>query len=252
MKVLIVEDEQVSAQRLAEMLPKIAPDFEIVGQTGSIKDTVRWLMCNAVDLIFLDIQLSDGLSFSIFEQVQINTPIIFTTAYDQYAIKAFQLNSIAYLLKPYNEADLVTALEKYKTLRSSLSGIDIQNFMSLIQGNPVEYKKRFLIQIADKIITLEVSQVAYFYAMERYNFICTFDGKIYPLDMTLDKLELQLDPQCFFRISRKFIVSIHSIVKMVVFSRSRIKIELKPALDNNMEAIVSIDRVVPFKKWLNQ
>lgn len=251
MNVLIIEDERFAADKLELMLKEVAPTFKIMAKLGSIKDSVNWLMQNSVDLIFLDIQLSDGVSFSIFEQVNINTPIIFTTAYDQYAIKAFELNSISYLLKPIRKKDLADSLQKYQTLKSTF-GIDFEKLLANIQGREPDYKKRFLIQIGEKIRKVEITEIAYFYVLDKGVFAKTFQGNTYPIDYTLDKLENLLNPEKFFRINRKYVVNMDSISGMIAYSRSRVKLDLNPKPLDELDTIVSIDRSADFKKWLNK
>lgn len=251
MNILIIEDEALAADRLEKMLREITPDITVLAKLGSVKESVKWLMLNSADLIFLDIQLSDGLSFSIFEQVSIQTPVIFTTAYDQYAIKAFQLNSISYLLKPIRKNDLAESLQKYRSLKTAFS-IDFEGLLSAIQGKKPEFRKRFLIQIADKFRKVEIEEIAYFYAYDRNVFFTTLDGHSYPVDVSLDTLENTIDPAYFFRINRKYIVSMKSIATMIAWSRSRIKLVLKPPADDEMDTIVSIDRATDFKKWMNK
>lgn len=250
MNVLIIEDEAFAAEKLEQMLLEINPAIKVLAKLGSINESIKWLMNNTSDLIFLDIQLSDGLSFSIFEQVTINTPVIFTTAYDQYAIKAFQLNSISYLLKPIRKSELEDSLKKYQCLKSAFS-IDFDMLLANIQGKNPAHKKRFLIQIGDKIRKIELSEIAYFFVLEKAVYLRTFQGNSYPLDYTLDKLESLISAEKFFRINRKYIVSIDSISNMVAYSRSRVKLELNPTADEEFDTIVSIDRSSDFKKWLN-
>jgi len=250
MKVLIIEDESFAADKLELMLKEVDPSIHILAKLGSVKESVKWLFQNTADLIFLDIQLSDGISFSIFEQVTINTPIIFTTAFDQYAIKAFQVNSISYLLKPIRKTYLADSLKKYQTLKSAFS-IDFNMLLANIQGKEPDYKKRFLIQVGEKIRKIEVTEIAYFYVLDKGIYLRTFQGNNYPVEFTLDKLETILNPQKFFRINRKYMVNIESIANMVAYSRSRVKLELKPKVDEADDAIVSIDRSGEFKKWLN-
>lgn len=250
MNVLIVEDEALAADKLEHMLKEVDPSVVILAKLGSVKESVKWLFQNTADLIFLDIQLSDGISFSIFEQVTINTPIIFTTAFDQYAIKAFQLNSISYLLKPIRKTDLIDSLKKYQTLKSAFS-IDFDMLLATIQGRDPDYKKRFLIQVGEKIRKVEVSEIAYFYVLEKGVYMRTFQGNSYTVEYTLDKLETILNPSSFFRINRKYLVNMDSIANMVVYSRGRVKLDLKPSADDELETIVSIDRSADFKKWLN-
>lgn len=248
MKVLIVEDEDIAAERLEKLLFEIDRDISVLDKLGSIKDSVRWLGTNTPDLIFLDIQLSDGLSFSIFEQVSINIPVIFTTAYDEYAIKAFKLNSISYLLKPVRKIELEESLQKYRSLKVSFN-TDYTDLLAAIRGEQKEYRKRFLIQAGDKFRKVESSEIAYFFALEKNVFLKTFGGNIYPSEMSLDNLENILDPTTFFRINRKYIINVKSISNMYSWSRSRIKLILKPDPDD--ETIVSIDRSGSFKKWLD-
>lgn len=250
MNVLIVEDESLAAEKLEHMLTAINPSIKVLAKTGSIKETAQWLMQHTPDLIFLDIQLSDGISFSIFDQIAVNTPVIFTTAYDQYAVKAFQLNSIAYLLKPIRQSDLADSLRKYHSLKSAFS-IDFEGLLTSIQGKDQVFKKRFLIQIGDKIKKVDITEVAYFFALEKGVYLRTTQGNTYPVEFTLDKLESLINPATFFRINRKYIVHLNAIKNMVAWSRSRVKLELNPKADDDMETIVSIDRAMEFKKWLN-
>jgi DNA-binding LytR/AlgR family response regulator len=250
MNVLIIEDESFAADKLERMLNEVDPSITILAKLGSIKESAKWLIKNTADLIFLDIQLSDGISFSIFEQVSINTPVIFTTAYDEYAIKAFQLNSISYLLKPIRKNDLAESLQKYRNLKSAFS-IDFDMLLANIQGREPDFKKRFLIQIGEKIRKIEVSEIAYFYVLDKGVYLRTFQGNSYPVEYTLDKLETILNRQVFFRINRKYMVNMESIANMVAYSRSRVKLELKPNADDEHDTIVSIDRSADFKKWLN-
>jgi two-component system response regulator LytT len=250
MNVLIIEDETVAADKLEKMLLEIEPKINVLAKLGSIRRSTEWLMHNSVDLIFLDIQLSDGISFSIFSNVQINTPIIFTTAYDQYAIQAFQLNSIAYLLKPIRNKELEESLRKYNTLKSTYN-IDFDSLLKQLQGNDL-YKKRFVVQIGDKLTKIDVSEIAYFFVYEKSVYLKLFKGSSYPLDFSLDKLEAFLNPEEYFRINRKYIVNINSISKMTALSRSRVMLELTPKTDNNSDTIVSIERSSNFKNWLDR
>ncbi len=250
MNVLIIEDESLAADKLERMLKEIDQSANILAKLGSIKDSVNWLFQNTADLIFLDIQLSDGISFSIFDQITINTPVIFTTAFDQYAIKAFQVNSISYLLKPIRKADLADSLKKYQTLKSAFS-IDFDMLLANIQGRDPDYKKRFLIQIGEKIKKIEASEIAYFYVLDKGVYLRTFQGNSYAVEYTLDKLETILNPSSFFRINRKYLVNMDSIANMVAYSRGRVKLELKPNADDELDTVVSIDRSADFKKWLN-
>jgi DNA-binding LytR/AlgR family response regulator len=202
-----------------------------------------------VDLIFLDIQLTDGLSFSIFDDLEIKTPIIFTTAYDQFAIKAFELNSISYLLKPIRKRDLENALAKYKSIQQANS-LDLNNILDAIQNQDQAFKKRFLVQIGEKIHKIETHEIAYFFAKDKAVYLQTFNGRSRSIDFSLDKIENQLDPKNFFRINRSMIININAIDEMYAYSRSRVKINLLPKNGEINEAIVSIDKSGDFKKWL--
>lgn len=249
MKVLIVEDESFAADRLEELLQQLEPGYRVAGRTTSVKESVAWLSSHQADLIFLDIQLSDGLSFSIFEQVQVSTPIIFTTAYDEYALRAFELNSVAYLLKPVRADRLRESLEKYKSMKSAFN-VDLAQLLATFQGKKPAYKKRFLIRIGDKLKKVETDEIAYCFALEKSVFAKTIDNKTLPMDQSLDVLENELDPERFFRINRRYLVSMDAVDNMIAWSRSRIKLDLNPPPDDPMETIVSINRSHDFKKWM--
>ena len=251
MNVLIIEDEKIAAKRLEEMLLEIDMECEVLAKIGSVKESVKWLSSHEADLIFLDIQLSDGLCFSIFEQVEVTTPIIFTTAYDQYAIKAFELNSIAYLLKPIKKRELVESLQKYKTMQQAFS-VDIKKLMSLFPDQPKEYKERFLIRIGDILKKVNVEEIAYFFAEDKSVYMVTFEDKKLPVDYSLDALEKELDPGRFFRINRGVMVNVESIENMLAWTRSRVKLELNPSTGRNMDTIVSTSRSQDFKDWMDR
>lgn len=247
MKVLIVEDEKLSAQKLMSMLSKSDFDIEVIGITSSIESTKNFIEDNKIDLIFLDIQLEDGLSFEIFEGLEIDIPIIFTTAYDEYALKAFELNSIDYLLKPIKQKNLNFSLNKLK--KRSDNFYDYDKLLKLLK--PKEYKKRFIVNIGQKIKFINSEDIAYIYADNKMVFLVTFDDNKYLIDDTIENISYELNPDLFFRINRKFIININSIQNMISLSRTRIKIDLKPQL-RELEAIVSIEKSQDFKKWLNK
>lgn len=249
MNYLIIEDEKVAAVRLEEMLQELDPDCTILAKIGSVKESIKWLMLNKADLIFLDIQLSDGLSFNIFEKISISTPVIFTTAYDQYAIKAFELNSISYLLKPIKKQELKKSLEKFEKIKTSFK-IDFKSLLSTYQNDKLEYKKRFLVTIGNTLKKLEIEDIAYFYAMDKSVFSKIFNGKTLPIEYSLDALEELLDPKIFFRINRKYLVNINAIKRMETWSRSRIKLNLEPEIQGELDSVVSISRTSNFKKWI--
>jgi len=251
MKALIIEDEAYAADKIESLLHEIDPSIQVMARLGSIRESVRWLTDNSCDILFLDIQLSDGISFSIFEQVSVNIPVIFTTAFDQYAIRAFKLNSIAYLLKPISRVDLEESLKKYRTFKTAF-GIDFDVLLSQLQGREPEFRKRFMIQVGEKIRKVEVLEIAYFHILEKGVYLTTFTGHSYPVEFTLDKLENLLNPDHFFRINRKYVVNMNAITNMISYSRGRIKLELTPKTDDPSDAIVSIDRSGGFRKWLNR
>ena len=253
MEVIIIEDEQIASDSLEQIIRSTDSSIRVLAKIESVRNAVNWLINNTCDLIFLDIQLSDGISFTIFEQVEVKIPIIFTTAYDQYAIKAFKLNSIDYLLKPIDIHELKQSLFKYKDLHTSKSyESKVIDFKELIESirNPVQYQSRFMVYAGQKIRSVKVSTIAYFYTREGSVFFCTNEGKQYDIDHTLDKLEQILDPTFFFRINRQFIVNIEAIDQMHPMSKSRLKLDLKPASD--LEAVVSFNHVQDFKSWLNR
>ncbi len=251
MRVLIIEDEELAAERLEEMLSEIDPSLEIVAKLGSIKESVEWLREDYADLIFLDIQLSDGISFTIFEKVKTRTPVIFTTTYDQYAIKAFELNSIAYLLKPISRNNLEEAINKFKSFKTAYA-IDLNTLSDFFTQKRCTYKERFLIQIGQKYKKIEVQDIAYFYASDSGINIKTMSGVSYPVDLPIEKIESMVNPNQFFRINRKLLISHGSISNMTAYSRGRIKVSLLAEAESEIDAIVSIDRSGDFKKWLNK
>jgi DNA-binding LytR/AlgR family response regulator len=254
MNVLIVEDESATARRLQKLLLEIDPSTRVVAVHESIAATVAWLKENGdPDLMFLDINLSDGLSFGIFEQTDVGCPVIFTTAYDQYAIQAFKVNSIDYLLKPVNRDQLALSLQKYRKLnpnapQTSPVPIDLEQLAKALGLQRADRMKRLVVRYGDVIKAIEIKDVAYFYSDEKIVFMTLSEGKTYPVDFTLDHLENRLDPEQFFRINRKFLISYHSIEKMISYSKSRIKISLSPPCE--LEAVSSAERSGEFKEWL--
>jgi two-component system, LytTR family, response regulator LytT len=251
MNVLIVEDEAIASDNLGNMLLQIDPLIHIQAKLESVKDSINWLQNNTADLIFLDIHLSDGLSFSIFEQLDVKVPVIFTTAYDQYTMKAFKLYSIDYLLKPIEISELKKSIEKYKNLTSlnQNQNIDIKTLIESF-SNIKEYQKRFVVYAGQKIKMVKTSEIAYFYGSDNGNFLCTFENQIFSIEYSLNKLENILDPEIFFRINRNFIVNIEAIKEMFTLSKSRIKIELNPKTEK--ETLVSFNRMSNFRKWINR
>ena len=251
MKVLIIEDEAIAADNLEKQLRKIEPGIKILSKIDSICDAVNWLSNNSADLIFLDIHLSDGLSFAIFEQIEVKTPIIFTTAYDKYTLKAFKVNSIDYLLKPIELDELENSLNKYKSLSASKvkNNIDIQSLLETLKPTK-EFQKRFIVHAGQKIKMIKISDIAWFNGSEKGTFLCTFKNSNYAIDFSLDKLENMIDPEKFFRINRNYIINIEAINEMYTLTKSRIKITLKP--EPNDETLVSFNRMSNFRKWINK
>ncbi|MDW7694952.1 LytTR family DNA-binding domain-containing protein [Flammeovirgaceae bacterium SG7u.111] len=252
LNVLIIEDEQLATEELKSMLIALRPDIKIVAIIRSIDEAIAWFQKNEADLIFMDIHLTDGNSFQIFEQVKINTPIIFTTAYDEYAIKAFKVNSIDYLLKPFGTSELATALAKFDEAKSTIKNESLGAILKSVDQQGPIYQKRFMVTSGEAILSIPVEEVAYFMGDGKHLFLFSKDGKKYILDSTLTKLEEVTNPTRFFRINRKFIVNFSAINEMVAYSKSRVKLELTPPLPSKLEAIVSVDRSGDFKKWLNR
>lgn len=248
MNILIIEDELASAQRLIKMVQSILPQATILEILASVESSLIWLENNPQpDLIITDIHLADGQSFEIFQHIEVKSPVIFTTAYDQYAIKAFEVNAIDYLLKPIKQEELEKAIRKYERITQTKP----INYQELINQLPVEMRpksQRLLIRIGNNFKVVDFENIAYFYTQEKISFAITFDGKRYPLDHPLEKLQEMVNPKYFFRINRQFIIHIKSIKDMVAYSKSRIKLQLEP--NSNMEIIVSTERSPEFKKWL--
>lgn len=252
MNILLLEDEEPAAKRLQKMLKEIEPSAVLPENIVSISSAVKWLQQNPTpDLIISDIQLADGLSFEIFKTIKTLCPVIFTTAYDQYAIEAFKVNSIDYLLKPVKKEDLAAAIEKYKNLSQQKQTAlpDINKLIEAMSaGGQSKYKKRFAVKYGEHLKTVGIDEVAYFYTEDKINFLTTKEGRRYTIDFNLDSLETMLDPHVFFRINRQYIISIHSIAEMFTYSKSRVLIKLNPAAKH--ETIVSTERSGDFKLWL--
>lgn len=250
MNVIIIEDEKPAARLLLRKLQKL--DITAETMLHSVKEAVSWFGVNEhPDLIFLDIQLSDGLSFEIFDKVNINSAVIFTTAYDEYALRAFKLNSIDYLLKPIDDDELETAVIKFHDRQPGLSKlpIDFEQIKRML-ANPAEkaYKKRFTIKMGQHLKMVAIDDAECFYSENKGTYIHTTEGRSYLLEHTLEQLETELDPKQFFRVSRKFIVSVNAIKDIVVYTNSRLKI-IPPTYKDD-EIIVSRERVNDFKEWL--
>lgn len=254
MKILLIEDEPQAAQRLEKLVKTVIPHAVIVSTLDTVKSAVRWFQSSpAPELIFMDIQLADGISFSIFEQVEVNVPVIFTTAYDEYALQAFKVNSIDYLLKPIDEEGLRAAIKKYDSLTSprAMAPDKMMESISLaMQMLSKKYKERFVIKVGEHLKSVEVGEMQFFFSLEKTTFAQTRDGRKHILDFTLDQLEELLDPKKYFRINRKYIIAIDSIQDMISYTNSRLKLVLRN--NDDQDVIVARERVQEFKEWLDR
>ncbi|WP_294140902.1 LytTR family DNA-binding domain-containing protein [uncultured Sanguibacteroides sp.] len=244
MNAIIIEDEYLAATELEVMLKEVAPDIKIEVKLDSVADSVKWLKKNRTDLIFMDIHLGDGQSFDIFEQVEVNVPVIFITAYDEYALKAFKYQGIDYILKPFDKEELQRALSKLEALRP--------DSVPFPAASLSVFQERFLVTVGAKMRSIAVQEVAYFMADGKYLILFTRDGQNYILDQTISGIETKLNPLHFFKINRKFIINFAAIKEMIRYSNSRIKIILSPLPPDGIESIVSTDRIQEFKQWLNR
>ena len=245
---LIIEDEKPSARRLQRMLNKFG--VSVVTTLHAVDEATAWFLQNDhPELIFLDIQLSDGLSFEIFEHVEIKSSIIFTTAYDEYALKAFKLNSVDYLLKPIDDEELEAALNKYRNTKlADKADLNIDSLKSLLNLSSSEYKKRFTIQVGQHLKIIEVDEISCFYSENKGTYLHSVARRSYLTDCSLDKLEQELDPGIFFRVNRKFIIRIKDISDIITYSNQRLEVKLRNF--NEKQIIVSRERVKSFKEWL--
>jgi len=250
MNVIIIEDEKPSARRLQRMLNKL--DIEAEVMLHSVEESLDWFQSNEhPDVIFLDIQLSDGLSFEIFEHVEVKSAIIFTTAYDEYALQAFKLNSIDYLLKPIDEDELAKAVSKYQERLPKEQSVTLDfNDIKKLLVNPIdrEYKKRFSVKVGQHIKLVNIDDIECFYSENKGTYLHNKEGRNYLIDTTLESLEVELDPEVFFRINRKFYISIDAIKDIISYTNSRLQIKLKSY--DEQEVIVARERVKDFKAWL--
>ncbi|MBW6534279.1 MAG: LytTR family DNA-binding domain-containing protein [Mariniphaga sp.] len=254
-KIILIEDEPYNLRLMEEMIKKLRPGWEVVNTFESVKSSVEWLQQNPhPDLFFMDIQLADGLCFSIFDQVEVKSMVIFTTAYDNYAIRAFKVNSIDYLLKPFKEKDLVAAIEKFDNFRQ-LSGKVVANqdyseILEAIRQGEKKYRKRFLVSKGDVFCKLQVDDIAYFFSENRITTAVTFNRQNHVIDFSLDALEEQLDPEMFFRANRQVIINIQAIEKIENYFGGKLKVRLNPPFEH--EVIVSRMKAMDFKEWVGQ
>lgn len=248
MTTILFEDETPAVKRLTRILQECDPTIEILTVLDSIEQGVRYLKENAhPDFILMDIHLSDGNSLSIFKEIEVHCPVIFTTAFDEYALEAFKVNSVDYLLKPVKTEDLQRAIHKLKLVHFKPNALGLQN---LIEQTIKPYKDRFVVKLGNKLIPIEMPQIAYFFSRDKISFICDRDGKSYPIDHSLDKIEEMLDPQVFFRINRQILAARDAIVDIQMGNKAKALLTLTPA--TSIEASVSSERSSLFKKWLKQ
>jgi two-component system, LytTR family, response regulator len=255
MRILLLEDEEIAADHLLSILKKARPNWDYLGVIPSVKEGRAWFESNLEpDLIFSDIQLQDGLSFDIFGQREIKSPIIFTTAFDQYAIRAFEVTSIDYLLKPIQEEKVLEALKKIEDLgklaRKEDNGLDVKQLVSLLQSGSDRYKSRFLVKGANKILSIPTSEIAYFHSKNKLTFLVNTGGAKYPVDYSLDELDSLLNPKEFFRVNRAFIIHLDAAREIKPYFKGRLRLKLEP--DPEEDVILSNERSAQFKAWLDQ
>ncbi len=251
MTILIVEDEELTALELKRILETLDPDAFIAAVVGTVEGAVSWLGSNKADLIFMDIHLGDGDSFEIFQQVQVEAPVIFTTAWGQYSLKAFKHQGVDYLLKPYDEDDVKAALDKLKNLSRGFTNDDSTVELPSVPMSTPRIKERFIVNIGTRLKSVAVHEVAYFMAVDKHLYLFTHDGQHYIIEETITSLEPQLPEKEFFRINRKFIICISAVKEMYKLSRNRVRIILQPEPDADIQVAVSEDRAEAFKQWLN-
>ncbi len=256
MRVLILEDEQLAAEKLIMLLEEAMPELEVVAVIESVKNAIAWLAGNEADLIFMDIHLSDDLSFKIFDSLQVTTPIIFTTAYDEYAIRAFDQNSLAYLLKPIDSEALTRALDKYD--RYSRPQKEVNDSLRLLLDNYTAksnsagasgFKKRVMVSYGGKMQTVLIQDVACFYAHERAVYLVTRQGKRYVIDESMEKIESWTSPDEFFRVNRQYLIHIEAVREVVQYSARKLKVNL--SVETPDLVLVPTDKITRFKRWLN-
>ncbi len=253
MNVLIIEDEPLAAQRLETLIVDIIDHARVVSKIDSVKKSVQWLQKNAApDLILMDIQLADGLSFQIFEQCEVKSPVIFTTAYDEYALKAFKVNSIDYILKPVDKTELANALRKLESLKNiqPTQEVLMQSISQAMSMLTKKYKERFVIKVGEHLKTVDVKNILYFYSQEKTTFCHTTDNRNHILDFTLGQLEGLVDSAEYFRVNRKYLVRGDSIQDIIAYTNSRLRLALKDSQDNDV--IVARERVQDFRLWLDR
>ncbi|KUG08333.1 LytR/AlgR family response regulator transcription factor [Solirubrum puertoriconensis] len=263
MTAFIIEDEPLAAKRLADLLRRQQPPVQVLATADSVEAAVVLLETAATppEVLFLDIHLADGLSFELFERVEVRCPVIFTTAYDQYALRAFKVNSVDYLLKPIDEEELQAALHKLRQLRAaapvagpSALGLDpavLAQVLQQLQPQQQQYKKQFVVKVGEHLKVIPVEQVSYFFSLEKATFVQTRENRRFVLDQTLEQLEKMLDPQQFFRLNRAYLVHHAAIQDIIHYTNSRLKTTLQPASPEG-DVLVSRERVPAFRAWLDR
>jgi len=254
MNALIIEDEALASEKLQKTLVDINPDIKILDTIDSIESSIKWFNNNPnPDLVFCDIHLSDGLCFDIFKEGRIQCPVIFTTAYDHYAIRAFEVNSIAYLLKPVKKEKLEESLQKYYKLKDNYTPPnpkELNRLVDIIRTGSSVYKSRFLVKVGNKIKSIPCGKIAYFFTSEKLNYIVTNTGEKYPVDHTLEEVDNFVDPKHFFRVNRKFIIHFDAVKEIHPYFKGRLKINLEPSVEE--EIVISSEKTPSFKEWLDQ
>jgi DNA-binding LytR/AlgR family response regulator len=254
MKAIIIEDEKRAAARLIKLISDLAIDIEIIASLSSVNESMEWFRSNPIpDLIISDIELGDGKVFELLEKLDKLPPIIFTTAYDEFAIRAFKNNGIDYLLKPVDPVELNVALQKFKDLRKQQSEIDLVELASILNKNNQNFKSRFIVKIGEKIKSIPIEDISCFYSFEGGAYIRTMENRNYSIDYSMDQLEELVNPFIFFRVNRKLILNYSSIDTLHTWSGSRLKIELSFSIKElEGDIVVSRERVKEFKQWLDR
>jgi DNA-binding LytR/AlgR family response regulator len=256
MKILIIEDERPTQRMIIDLVKEVEPSAEIVGAIDSVQESVEWLKSNPhPEIILMDIQLSDGVSFEILKQVPVTSMIIFTTAFDEYAIQAFKVNSLDYLLKPVEAQELEEAFQKYdnyskKFIQAKNLDTNYDELVSAIKNSFPEYRKRFLIRSDESWFQVPVEDIAYFYSLQKITFAVTFRKREYPVDFSLENLKEQLDPDLFFKINRQFIVNLNAISRVHSWFQGKLVLELNPAPEE--KPVVGKDKAADFKRWMDR
>lgn len=253
MKILIIEDEPLAAKRLETLVKELLSSAQVLDKIDSVKRSVQWFKNNpAPDIALMDIQLADGLSFQIFDQCEVKCPVIFTTAYDEYALKAFKVNSIDYILKPVDKQELQAAFTKLENITKSANTTQLlmDNIGQVVSLLSKKHKERFVVKVGEHLRTIDVKDVLYFFSQDKTTFCHSSDSRNHILDFTLEQLEDMIDPSVFFRVNRKYFVRAESILDIIAYTNSRLKLVLKNSTDNDV--IVARERVQEFKQWLDR